>query len=325
MYVPGVYRTRYNVSDDSDNEAAEVTQTVTVQDTQAPAIALIGEASATVECGDAYVDAGATAEDGCEGDMTPDISVTSLVDANTPGVYTVRYNVSDSPGNAAAEVSRTVTVLDTQAPIIWRVGASFVSVDCGGDYMDAGATAMDSCEGDLSGRVVVTNPVDTNIPGTYTVRYNVSDSSGNAAAERTRTVQVFNNCETEEGEGGIEGEDEVPAEGEHEGEVSAEEEARTLLGAFGNADANGDGFLTCTEAQGYLPGLSQEAFDAMDSDANGVLSQEELEAYAGGGTGFPSCVKRAYVLDDAKRWMGDWLLLGVTALALFSMGRRREV
>ncbi len=34
------------------------------------------------------------------------------------GVYTIRYNVSDSEGNAATETVRTVTIADSQAPTI---------------------------------------------------------------------------------------------------------------------------------------------------------------------------------------------------------------
>jgi hypothetical protein len=60
----------------------------------------------------------------------------------------------------------------------------------GGAYNDAGATASDDVDGDLTSSIVVTNPVDPNTVGTYTVRYNVSDSAGNAADEVTRTVEV---------------------------------------------------------------------------------------------------------------------------------------
>ena len=38
--------------------------------------------------------------------------------------------------------------------------------------------------------MVVVNKVDTSVPGTYKVTYNVSDKAGNTAAEVTRTVDV---------------------------------------------------------------------------------------------------------------------------------------
>ncbi|HET7607937.1 MAG TPA: immunoglobulin-like domain-containing protein, partial [Gammaproteobacteria bacterium] len=51
-------------------------------------------------------------------------------------------------------------------------------------------------------RIVVTNPVDTTLLGTYTVTYNVSDLSGNAAKPVTRTVNVQPQAAVLEGSGG---------------------------------------------------------------------------------------------------------------------------
>ena len=52
-------------------------------------------------------------------------------------------------------------------------------------------TATDNYDGDLTAAIVTVNPVDTSVLETYTVTYNVSDSSGNAAGEVTRTVEVI--------------------------------------------------------------------------------------------------------------------------------------
>jgi hypothetical protein len=65
-----------------------------------------------------------------------------------------------------------------------------VTVTVGDPYTDAGATAADTLDGDLTAKIVTTNPVDTAVIGNYTVAYNVKDSSGNAAAPVTRTVRV---------------------------------------------------------------------------------------------------------------------------------------
>ena len=43
---------------------------------------------------------------------------------------------------------------------------------------------------DITASIVTDNPVDANTVGSYTVTYNVSDSSGNAATQVTRTVTV---------------------------------------------------------------------------------------------------------------------------------------
>ena len=186
-----VYTITYNVADSFGNAAVEVTRTVSVTDTIAPIISLVGDAAVSVECGDIYTDAGATASDGCEGDLSASVVVGGdVVDTAVAGQYIVTYNVSDSAANAAAEVTRTVTVVDTTAPVISLVGDAVVTVECGVAYADAGATAMDVCEGDVTASIIAGGAVDTNAPGSYGITYNVSDSAANAAAEVTRTVVV---------------------------------------------------------------------------------------------------------------------------------------
>ena len=56
--------------------------------------------------------------------------------------------------------------------------------------MDAGATATDSIDGDVTSRIVVVNPVNTALLGTFTITYSVTDRSGNSATPVTRTVTV---------------------------------------------------------------------------------------------------------------------------------------
>ena len=68
------------------------------------------DSDVTVTVGDTYTDAGATASDDEEGDITANIAVVSTVDTTTAGTYAVTYNVSDGALNAATEVVRTVTV-----------------------------------------------------------------------------------------------------------------------------------------------------------------------------------------------------------------------
>ena len=75
-----------------------------------PVITLLGDNPVTIYQGETYVDAGATAVDDIDGDITDEIVVTSNVDVETLGEYTVTYNVSDSSGNEAIEIVRTVIV-----------------------------------------------------------------------------------------------------------------------------------------------------------------------------------------------------------------------
>jgi hypothetical protein len=79
---------------------------------------------------------------------------------------------------------------DTTPPTLTLRGAPSVSLTINSPYVDAGATATDSRDGDLTSRIVVVNPVDTALVGTFRVTYSVSDLSGNAAPPVTRTVTV---------------------------------------------------------------------------------------------------------------------------------------
>lgn len=86
------------------------------------------------------------------------------------------------------------STLDTTPPVITLNGSSPVSINCGSVYSDAGATAEDDVDGTITGSIVTVNPVNTAVPGEYTVTYNVSDAAGNPATQVTRTVTVQNNC-----------------------------------------------------------------------------------------------------------------------------------
>jgi hypothetical protein len=70
------------------------------------------------------------------------------------------------------------------------LGEANVSLVEGNAYTDAGATASDNVDGDLTAQIVTVNTVNTMVPGTYTVTYTVSDQAGNAAAPQERMVVV---------------------------------------------------------------------------------------------------------------------------------------
>jgi hypothetical protein len=88
------------------------------------------------------------------------------------------------------EVTRTVNVVDTTKPVITLLGTTPIDIEVGSSYTDAGATALDNYDGDITSLIVKTGSVNTNLVGTYTIKYNVEDANGNAAIEVTRTVNV---------------------------------------------------------------------------------------------------------------------------------------
>jgi GEVED domain/Subtilase family/Bacterial surface protein, Ig-like domain/MAM domain, meprin/A5/mu/Secretion system C-terminal sorting domain/Fibronectin type III domain len=162
-------------------------------DTTAPVITLNGASTLSLNLGDTYTEQGATATDDVDGDITANIVIGGdVVNTSVAGTYVVTYNVSDAAGNAATQVTRTVTVNpDTTAPVITLVGASIINLNVGDTYTEQGATATDDVDGDITASIVIGgDTVNTNVSGTYVVTYDVSDAAGNAATQVTRTVNV---------------------------------------------------------------------------------------------------------------------------------------
>ncbi len=175
----GSYTILYNATDASNNATVEVTRTVNVVDTTAPVITLLGDNPQTIELGDGYTELGATTDDG----SNVIIEISDFVDA--VGSYTILYNATDASNNAALEVTRTVNVVDTTAPIITLVGDNPQVIELGSGYTELGATTDDGSN------LIIETSGFTDAVGSYTILYNATDASNNAAVEVTRTVNVI--------------------------------------------------------------------------------------------------------------------------------------
>ena len=183
----------YNVNDAAGNSANEVVRLINVfQDTTAPVLVLNGASVINLEQGSSYTEQGATASDNIDGDITSSITIGGdTVNTSVVGTYNVVYSVSDTAGNSSQE-TRTVNVsADATIPVITLIGSSEVNINVGDVYSDAGATAQDNFDGDLTNDIVTNNSVDTSVAGSYTVTYNVNDAAGNSANEVVRLINVF--------------------------------------------------------------------------------------------------------------------------------------
>lgn len=110
------------------------------------------------------------------------------------GVNTITLLVTAEDGVTTVTYTVTVTRLDTvdnTAPVITLTGDNPLSMEVNTAYFEPGYSAIDTEEGDLENAVIVTGSVNTSTVGSYTLYYNVSDSSGNTAAEIIRTVNVL--------------------------------------------------------------------------------------------------------------------------------------
>jgi hypothetical protein len=95
--------------------------TLTVADTIAPVVTLIGDSPTIVEAGSTFVDPGATATDSFAGNLTSAIEVSGTVNTALIGDYPLTYSVSD--GYNHVSIVRTVRVVDRTAPTIANLAA----------------------------------------------------------------------------------------------------------------------------------------------------------------------------------------------------------
>ena len=194
------YTVTYTATDHSGNSTS-VNRTVQVADFTAPVVTLLSENSNTYEVaqGDStYVEHGARATDaGQQVDFNSNTTsggmnlvITGPVDTTTKGTYTVTYTATDANNNPG-NVTRTVSVVDTTAPVITINGDNPATVTEGDSYTDLGIAVVDNSGETVGAGLTVTtsNPVDTSNVGAYTITYVVEDSSLNQATA-TRTVNV---------------------------------------------------------------------------------------------------------------------------------------
>lgn len=211
----------YTTSGYVSNDSKEVKKTTTTKkDTEKPIITIIGESEITINQGSEYKDSGAKANDNIDGDLTSKIKTTSTVDVKNSGTYVVTYTVSDKAGNKAEakrkvivvatptttvrtttksssnvktttrpKVTVTTTQRVTTPPTITLRGSTVVEINAGTQYTDPGYSATDAKGTDITARVTVSGNINTNVAGTYTLRYSVTDSYGNSAS-KTRTIRV---------------------------------------------------------------------------------------------------------------------------------------
>ncbi len=91
---------------------------------------------------------------------------------------------------------------------------------------------------------------------------------------------------------------------------------RDALGsAFDSIDTNHDGKISFAEALAAYPNLTQDVFYTVDTNGDGFITKEELEA-----SGCAGCSSSA---TDAKKRLGDLFLAGLSLSMLAAFSRRK--
>jgi hypothetical protein len=110
VYAEGTYLVEY-IAWNSGGTVSTL-RTVHVEDSTPPALKLKGSATMTHVCGSAWVDPGVEASDTCNGELSHLVETAGYVNGWSEGTYTLTYSLTDSGGNSATPLTRTVQVVD---------------------------------------------------------------------------------------------------------------------------------------------------------------------------------------------------------------------
>lgn len=189
QFALGTTPVTYNATDSALNAATPVTFNVIVQDTTAPLIALNGSDPLNLNQDTTYTEPGATWTDAVDGTGAAVVGG-DTVNTAIPGTYVVTYNYTDSHSNVAAQITRTVNVIDTIAPVITAQSNMTVEATSSlGAIVNFSPTATDNVDPTVN--VVSTPASGSQFPlGTTPVTYNATDAAGNAAISVTFDVTV---------------------------------------------------------------------------------------------------------------------------------------
>ena len=184
-----------------------------------PLITLNGPSTVGHILGSNYIDQGATATDNADGDISSSIITSGLeeVNINQVGSYDINYNVSDSTGNSATQVTRTVNVQELTVDGPLTITLNPVPIEDysktrnysnpsdnnnifyhlkGETYSDPSVKVETESGIDITGNVtieqtikkiettaVTVDAIDINTQGRYEITYNVKNSNGDIIDE----------------------------------------------------------------------------------------------------------------------------------------------
>ena len=149
------------------------------------AFVLNGNEDITINYGDTYYDEGVTATT-INWDLSDYVSTEQAVDTSHVGVYYISYHLDFL--NHHYLLRREINVVDTAPPTITLSGEPEVKMYVDDEYTDAGATATDDYDGDITSKIITNSTLDTTQEGEYEVSYFVEDSSGNTATATRKII-----------------------------------------------------------------------------------------------------------------------------------------
>ena len=177
---------------------------------------------------------------------------------------TLKFTASSTAAGYTLESDDIDILLDIIPPSISLIGSDIISL-VGTSYVDAGATALDNVDGDISDNIVATTNVDINSVGSYFVRYNVSDGNGNTAAEVIRNVTI---TDVDVDDDGITDSNDNCVNEANSDQLDTDGDT---IGNVCDLDDDGDGVLDSQDA------FPLDATESIDSDSDGIGNNADTD------------------------------------------------
>ncbi len=148
---------------------------------------LIGPATLYLEVNNTYEESGVVCKYG-NIDVSDQVVIDlTKINISKVGEYRVKY--SFSVNDREEYIYRIVKIIDSTNPVITLNGNVNDTVLIYGTYVEAGYTAVDNYDGDITENVKVEGNVNTQKEGNYKINYTVIDSNNNKTVV-TRNVSV---------------------------------------------------------------------------------------------------------------------------------------
>ncbi len=143
---------------------------------------LNGENFIKLNINDKYEEKGVTSKE--------KVLIEGNVDTTKIGKYLIRYYIKNNRINNY-NLYRIVQVIDEEPPVLKLNGNSTVNLYVGETYKEKGVTVTDNSQDDLKDKIKIEGVVNTKKVGKYTIKYSVTDKSGNTSSI-TRKINVKN-------------------------------------------------------------------------------------------------------------------------------------
>ena len=122
-------------------------------------------------------------------------NTTSNLNLKAPGDYKISYNLTINYLSLNQTLYRNIHIKDTAKPELTINSEKDITVYLGDKFEFPTYKAIDNFDGDITGKVKVTDNLNLNERGEYEINYTVTDSNGNETTEKEKSIYCSFYCE----------------------------------------------------------------------------------------------------------------------------------